>query len=363
MTDSAGKSNEWATLAQVLKRNNNNFDLVRLIASLMVVFSHSFDLFESGNFHDPLKVLSGTSSGTLAVRIFFFLSGLFIAGSFLNTSRLSFIAHRIFRIWPALIICVFLSVFVLGSLATTLPFPDYISAAGTWKFLFSEMFLYHVTTHFLPGVQFPNYFVYAINGSLWTLPYEVRCYFLVFAGGIIGVFGNKIFMTLVFLLAAADFAWLHLDVPGFLDDTIVLLFIAGATVYMYKDVIVMDVRISLLLILLAVLSYSTVFFYLILYAAIMYCVLVIGSSALFKAFKLPGDYSYGMYIFSFPMQQAIVKLFPQLNAYAGLAVTLPLVGILAVASWHFIENPAINYGKRLKFGRGEKAKIVQPFNT
>src|SRR5476651_590052 len=98
------------TLDTVLKRENNNFDFIRLLASLMVVYGHSFTLFNNSGYHEPFKVLLKTDySGSLAVYVFFALSGCFITGSFLSGKGYwHFIRMRLFRIWPALITCIVL---------------------------------------------------------------------------------------------------------------------------------------------------------------------------------------------------------------------------------------------------------------
>src|ERR1700744_32042 len=108
-------------LDTVLKRENNNFDLIRLLAALMVLLFHTFYLFKD---HEPhthsSALLSGESIGGLAVYIFFFLSGMFITSSFINSrSNYAFGLMRIFRLWPALIACVILTVFIAGPLVST----------------------------------------------------------------------------------------------------------------------------------------------------------------------------------------------------------------------------------------------------
>src|SRR5581483_1550015 len=115
------------TLDTVLKRSHNNFDLIRLIAALMVVFGHSFDLFKSYGYHDPVNAAVHESPGTLAVYIFFFLSGIFITQSFLNKkNHLSFARMRLFRIWPGLIVCTLFTVFIIGTTLTDLPIGQYL---------------------------------------------------------------------------------------------------------------------------------------------------------------------------------------------------------------------------------------------
>ncbi|HJT97764.1 MAG TPA: hypothetical protein VJ696_05560, partial [Rhodanobacteraceae bacterium] len=65
-----------------------------------------------------------------------------------------------------------------------------------------------------------------------------------------------------------------------------------------------------------------------------------------RGFNRFGDYSYGIYLWAFPMQQVAASLAPSLpsllNTVAGFVGALPL----AVASWHLIEKPALRLKQR-----------------
>src|ERR1700754_722361 len=110
------------TLEQAIDRENNNFNLIRLLASLLVIFGHSFYLFPTNGYHEPISGLfKGDYTGSIAVYIFFFLSGIFIVASFVNSKTFfRFIIMRVFRIYPALIICNIITVFIVGAIFTTL---------------------------------------------------------------------------------------------------------------------------------------------------------------------------------------------------------------------------------------------------
>ena len=339
------------TLETVIKRSNNNFDLIRLIAALMVIFGHSFDLFNSNGYYDPVKAVVKESSGTLAVYIFFFMSGIFITGSFINKKdHTSFIQMRVFRIWPALIACTLLAVFFIGVILTTLPLKQYIGNPDTWKFLFSNILLYNVTSHRLPGLFIANHFGSAVNGSLWTLPFEVKCYCIVFISGLAGFLRSKTFIVSFFLVLVFTLV-LQPNYLTVLGGKLVLFFTAGMLLYIYKHRFLVDYRISLLLIISCFCVYGTWFFQPLFYLALPYTALVLGASSVFKKIKLPGDYSYGIYIYGFLIQQVLANLFPGLNSYYSLLLTLPIVIPLGILSWHLIEYPAIEYGKKLQLFR------------
>ena len=124
-------------LEQAIRRENNNFDLVRLIAALAVIFGHSFYLFPTNGYKEPISIiLKNDYSGSLAVYVFFFLSGIFITSSFdKSNSPVKFVIARAFRIWPALIVCILLTVFVIGPIFTNQSLANYFSAHQTWRYL------------------------------------------------------------------------------------------------------------------------------------------------------------------------------------------------------------------------------------
>jgi peptidoglycan/LPS O-acetylase OafA/YrhL len=63
-----------------------------------------------------------------------------------------------------------------------------------------------------------------------------------------------------------------------------------------------------------------------------------------------GDYSYGLYLHAFPVQQLIVRYVgaEHLTPVGLFAIALPITGLLALASWRFVESPFL----RRKEGTG-----------
>ena len=102
----------------------NNFDLLRLVAAVSVIFSHAFLLSENSQDHDPLMILTGgqTILGVVGVFVFFTISGYLVTQSFDTTaSPLVFLAKRALRVFPGLLLCLAVCVFVIGPLVTRLP--------------------------------------------------------------------------------------------------------------------------------------------------------------------------------------------------------------------------------------------------
>jgi peptidoglycan/LPS O-acetylase OafA/YrhL len=121
------------TLAGALKRENNNFDLLRLIAACLVIVGHAYALVPDESSRDlVLTWLNFDYSGSLAVKFFFFISGLVVTNSLLEKPSLgAFAQARLFRLMPAMIVCVLLTAFVLGPAVTSLPLAEYFSDRRT----------------------------------------------------------------------------------------------------------------------------------------------------------------------------------------------------------------------------------------
>lgn len=154
---------------------DNCFDTIRLFAAVMVIFSHAFPLT---GMDEPLQALSQgqASIGFLSVSIFFLVSGYLIPASLDRGTISRYAKKRSLRILPALAVAVLICAFVLGPQLTTLSMGAYLTHPKTWMFVGNIAFL--PVGYSLSGV-FTDQPLDAVNGSLWTLKYEVACYFLV----------------------------------------------------------------------------------------------------------------------------------------------------------------------------------------
>ena len=169
---------------------DNNMDLIRFLAASAVIYAHAFNL---QNLRDPLESVTGRSTGSLAVAIFFSLSGFLIAKSITTReSLMEFLIARALRILPALLVVNFLVVIVAGLVWTNLGTGDFFANPESWSYFFWNSSLLKCQFQ-LPGVFEQNPYGPAVNGSLWTLPVEARMYGLVFLAGLTSVLFGKIF--------------------------------------------------------------------------------------------------------------------------------------------------------------------------
>lgn len=333
-----------STLSSILTRGNNNFDIIRLIASLAVIFAHSYALFQP-----DLNIGRLSHAGIWAVNVFFFISGIFITASFNNSeSKIRFVLLRVSRIWPALIVCLLITTFVLGPIVTQLNIETYLTHPETINYFKTNSVFENTVT--LPGVFEATHFP-AVNGALWTLAPEVRCYMFVFVAGLLGMLSSRKSINLTCLFVMLVNAYYPHFIPYFrINQPLTQIggcFLLGMFAYANRDVIRLDWKLAIGLFVLHMLFRKMQYGYLITYISGLYFVLYIASIKSLGRIKLGGDYSYGVYIYGFVVQETVNYSFPQLKATASLFITIPITLIIAIISWNLIEKPSLAVGRSL----------------
>jgi len=343
-----------------LKRHSNNFDFLRVFAALLVLISHCPELFNYSIFNsDPFSASIGMSMGRTAVLIFFIISGYLITRSWESKKSIAkFFAARFLRIYPALIVITVLSVFVLGPLLTTLNTAEYFNHHTTYKYL--ENISAYRMTYYLPGVFEENPLKGSINGSLWTIAYEFTCYIVIAIIGALSILKRKygiiiILLSLMMVNLFFKSQWNSIVIPvlGIDFKTLtpgLLFFLSGAAFYKFRSEIPFNLLGLILSILtLFLLKETSIYFTIsiIMFPYLVLSIVFIPIPFLNKAGKY-GDFSYGIYLYAFPIQQILAYFFFQmLSGPILILLTLFCLGIFSFLSWNFIEKPAINLGKRM----------------
>lgn len=331
---------------------NNNFDFLRFFAATLVIFSHSFILSTNTYSQEPFAIFSNNqeSFGGIGVAIFFIISGYLITLSYDRSKNIIFfLKSRILRIFPAFVLVLLFTVFVLGPLVTSLPINNYFQNKQTYKYLLSiSMYILHPIEYYqLPGV-FTNNIYPGINGSLWTLKYELFFYIFVAILGLIGMLKKQSLLILVILFFIMSY--LNMISWGY-GEKLLKYFSIGAFFYIFREHIPFNKNIALTSILILELSLLNNSFlqlfpifggYLVIYFAF-------SPKINLNWFSKLGDFSYGLYIFAFPIQQTII--FSQggkMNPLQNFIFSFPLILICAFLSWHLIEKHALKIkNKRL----------------
>lgn len=364
------------TIGAQLERHRGvgpGFDTVRLALATLVLFIHSSMIapgvvgVEAAPLF-PFAPIDRWAVNYAALPMFFALSGFLVAASAERLSLGNFLVNRGLRIFPALGVEITLSALVLGPLLTTLPLAAYFADPKFAHYFLNILGSIHYE---LPGVFASNPEPNIVNGALWTVPHELSCYALLAGFMLVGLHRSRVFLlaATIGLFAAGIFIPILLAIfpklpfGAALDyifvergaARLVPVFLTGMLVYRYRDVLPFRRSYALL----AIGAYVAIsafgrpewgpspLFNAATAPLLAYAVAVAGLSPELKFGAVNGDYSYGIYLYGFPLQQTILALFPGMTSVA-LFFALAFVASLAMAalSWNFIEKPILRLRRR-----------------
>ncbi|MGJ7581383.1 acyltransferase family protein [Variovorax sp. RHLX14] len=347
----------------------SGFDYLRLFLSISVVCFHSV-ITSYGKLED---VEMWNSWLGVPVRfilpMFFALSGFLVAGSLARNKTISgFLWLRVVRIYPALVVEVLLSALVLGPLLTSKSASDYFTDAQFLLYFWNMVGHIH---YLLPGLFETNPFPLIVNAQLWTVPYELYCYISLAA---LSAFGLKksfyiaaitpVGLVVVYFLARfiannGTFPAIGGGVTGVL---LVDAFLFGVALYFLRSWLPWN-ALTFSFALIGAICAAKWFHYgiLLLPAFTAYLVVYLGLMNPRRIKIIAGaDYSYGIFLYGFVIQQALVSYFPIARIWwANIIIALPITTIFAALSWHFIEKPAL----RLKYLPSYLAQLKLDFRS
>ncbi|MFG5777009.1 acyltransferase family protein [Comamonas sp. J-3] len=327
---------------------SNNFDALRLLAALAVLYSHQYPVTAT----PPPLWMNVAMIGGVAVMTFFVISGYLVTLSWQTHPRLwLFIGKRVLRIWPALIVVVLLASLALGPSFTTLSLSEYVHHGATWDYLRNIQLQ---TRFLLPGVFATNPLSNSVNGPLWTIPIEVSCYAILAACGFFGLLRWQG----VWLLACIGYlAWFltnkTMDLTGIMDHhyEFPAYFAFGSLIATFKTQFLQHRwRYALLASVIAAATYLAGFKYSALLLFLPAILISIGTSSwpvLSQAGRF-GDVSYGVYLYAFPIQQSVYALWPDLGFTASLFIVTVLTLIAGWLSWQLVEAPTLRLKRYLR---------------
>lgn len=318
---------------KALKTGRGSFDLVRLLAALAVMWSHQYTFIGS-----PEPVPLGLHPSEIGVLAFFALSGYLNTRSLITKpNSLDFVVRRARRIFPALLAFALFCV-ALGATVTT-DTPALLAKAG--DFIWRNTAVLFGLRYELPGVFEANHFPRAMNGSLWTLPIEVKLYIYL---AIIAAATryNPRFLLAALLVALGAFLALNAtaaEVGQF--NRLAAIFICGATIATVERTASIHIATGVLaLITVAALSHG---FELAKLPFIALLVVLVGKIE-WPAVAPPIDISYGIYLYAFPVQQLFATT--GMTFWASLTISLMVTTTLATLSAILVEQPALRFNFR-----------------
>jgi len=339
-------------LSDVSSGRDNNLNLMRLLAAAMVALSHSYLLVNGEGGWQPLKDTGGFTLGHHAVNIFFVISGFLVVRSWHRSESVTHFGFaRATRIFPALLVCVLITSFVALPLVSTLSLADYFSSPQTLLYVPLTASLATPGAE-LPGVFGSNPVPYEVNGSLWTLRYEVFCYGVLAVLGVLGAFSSRTKTLIVFAVLGAPLFALSLMPGTFEEYNMVqhfvrfgLCFGIGVLAHEFRDRILLHWGGVLLLLASVVALNGTPLFAISLYVFVAYASLwfAVVPSGRMREFNKVGDVSYGLYIYAFPIQQLLMHQLPGLAPLELFVATMVATLPVAALSWVYVEQPFLTH--------------------
>jgi peptidoglycan/LPS O-acetylase OafA/YrhL len=326
--------------------HENNFGLLKLLAAYFVMISHSFTVLQIERDQPALwyNVKNIIFSG-VGLSIFFTISGFLVTQSlFASDSLKHYLWKRMLRIFPALIMANLVCI-AGGCFITSLSLKDYLFTKETWTYLIKNSTL--VTNQFyLPGV-FGNLKDKTVNASLWTILIAVEFYVVLCLGAYFIVIKRWLYLCCFFLFEAVRIYMTVLNdmhVPG-LDLHAIFnfgtYFYLGSLFYVFEDNVRFKWFYANILMAIALATVYTFLEAITLSIFFAYCFIIIGTSK--AVVNLKGyDLSYGIYLYTFPIQQLIVQAFGySINPWILVVVSAVAATITGFLSWTFIEKPLL----------------------
>lgn len=312
----------------------NNFDFLRFLLATSVILSHSWPLLYGDYEAEPMSVLTRGQAhlGSMAVWGFFLLSGFLITGSWTRSKTTGqYVSNRVRRIIPGYVAAALICWFVVGPLGGAHSF----DRAVAFKML-------RDTLTISPPINYTafvnNPFPHHLNTSLWTIRYEILCYIgIPFA--ILLCQKLPRWSILVVTLAMVVLGDLELKVPGLSHAHLYAFFLMGACFWTYRESIRWSFALTAVCI--AVVIGASLAGHLFLGTVLA------GSYVLFSIAFAPsplnhfgkyGDFSYGIYLYSFPIQQLLVMSIPGTSPIVHFLLATPLSIVAGFTSWHLVEK-------------------------
>jgi peptidoglycan/LPS O-acetylase OafA/YrhL len=333
----------------------SGFDFLRIGLSLCIILWHGISLsygptVELVWWRGPV----GTAMH-FVLPMFFALSGFLVAGSLDRCPTLvSFFGLRVLRIVPALAVEVTLSALIYGPLLTSYTVGTYFSDPQFARYFLNMVGDIH---YVLPGLFADNPVSATVNAQLWTIPFELQCYLAIGGLATAGVLKRRSMLLCIVIIGQSIWAWRALTLGdsggsgGASGPVLVISFLVGVLFHVYRERI--PLRPSLFLIALvggfglSSLPHGAYF----LPVPATYMVVYLGFLNP-RPMKLvaSGDYSYGLYLYGYPLQQAVASIGPASHHWwVNIGLALPAAFLIAVVSWHRVEKPMLALRRQLPF--------------
>ena len=343
----------------VNERYSNNFDALRVFAAICITLTHSYGLLQF-DAQEPLMKLTNQklNFSFVGLSIFFAVSGYLIAKSAATSkSLLHYCWKRLLRIQPLLIVVCLLSIFVVGPVFTSISLREYFSNFHSYAYLRNVLPFFGIQFD-LPNVFANNIGESGINGSLWTLVVEERLYLILGLIFLARKYAAKYFVIVVATLNLFYFftifflkngVYEYLNTQAF---TLALMFVNASAFYFlnidFSKLLKNKFSIFFLLFFfVAAYFLNQLYIFKVIFIPVL-VLLLANIKSVFNRFGKYGDLTYGIYIFSFPVQQMLIaKNVVGQNPMMLFISTILIVIPIAFLSWHIFEKKILLFKDKI----------------
>ncbi len=327
---------------------SSGFDYLRIALSVAIASWHAVLITcgpaNAGDFWSgPWRPLTFS-----LVPIFFALSGFLVSGSLSRNDLVSFVALRVLRIAPALVCEVVISALILGPILTVLPLASYFGDGQLYRYFGNIVGNIHYA---LPGLFLANSYAGNVNAQLWTIPAELQCYVILALLALLGIVRRPRLLAALLLTAVAGLFFRDLLTrfmpvrAGPTEILCVLSFLAGVALHVWRDRVPSSPRMFAGAALLSWACLSEV-------QTMYFAALPLAYATVWAGLQNPpkprflrnADYTYGLYLYHFPFEQALYQLGARAwftNLPLGLAVSWGAASL----SWKFVEARVLDRRK------------------
>lgn len=350
---------ERVPIRDAAPQRNHSFDLLRIFFATLVLLAHAPEMTEGDGNRELLARLTHTpfNFGALAVDGFFLLSGYLIVKSWIRDPHLgSYLRKRVLRIVPGYIVAAVVCITMVGLLA---PGIDHFFSRLLHQrsFYASIVMLGRLNT---PPV-YPGSRDLIVNGALWTIPYEFRCYLVVAAFGVAGLLRRRWVWLLATVALFADllrYSIFAMESPGWHKlfyltgepsevARLGCAFFVGGCFWLFREQIRFRRRyaVAALAAIVLVARFAP--------GHIEHAAVTLGSYLMFYlcqsrsldfrwTHNMP-DISYGTYLYGTAVEALWIFFHPACSPWLTFAVAAAIAYVLGWLSWTVVEKPMLSF--------------------
>ena len=347
--------------------HHNHFNLIRVFAASLVLVSHSFTLSTGDPALEPLRQSLGITWGTIAVDIFFITSGFLVTMSLFKRGDLkTFVLSRALRIYPGLIVALLLTVGITSLFFSAISPLELWSQLQTWKYLAKNAVLVWPggielsISNTLIGVPYSSAQGSPLNGSLWTMPVEIRMYaYLAFGYLAVGwllprlpvsVDRHRIAKVVLPVVALIGLAVDLRRTPSNYQELVqhmFTMFFVGSALWAsnidWRGKGALATGAIVAIVVAAMIDRHAFFVVYTLTLPFIVLALAYSHQPRLLGYNRLGDYSYGIYIYAFPVQQWCAYAWKGIDPIGMIVVAFAVTLAFAIGSWHLIEKRALAF--------------------